>query len=661
MRYSAFISYNHRDKRIAAWLHKAIETYWIPKRLRGRQTRLGVLESRLPPVFRDREELAASSDLSQSIREALAASGCLIVVCSPDSARSQWVNEEVRTFISLGRRDQIQCLIVRGGLETALTDLVRDYLPPALFEGGGPEPLAADLRPGRDRPREAILKLLAGILGIPFDELRQREQARRQRRMALVASGLGAGLVVTSGLAAAAFLARNEAVRERDIAEQKTITAERTVDFVKSLFEVSDPSESRGATITAREILDRGAAQIDHDLREQPTVKAELYTTLGDVYAGLGLYRQGETLVRRGLKLNGVEDSTQARQYAALGDAQSRQAHYDDAIKAYQRALVLAREPDSYRPELLSRILVGLGDAQSEQGQFQPGERNIREALDLDIKTSGTNSSDVARDLETLAEAQTDDGDYYHGRASYKRALVIRMKTDGTSHPRVAEDFNSLGVIAYFQNDPAAEGYYEKAYVSYHAVLGDNHPEVATTMNNLALLKLERRDFTDAEPLLKHAVQVIETQRNDDYDDLAFEYENLGRVERGLGHLPEAKELFEKALMAARIHKSRNTAPILVDLADMACTAKDTVAGVARLDEAAPIMASTYSSAPWRSAWVQVIRAGCILAQGHRDKAAQLLEAYVPVLERRWSKTSIYGFRAEQLVATTNKGRTVHG
>ncbi|HEX4027946.1 MAG TPA: toll/interleukin-1 receptor domain-containing protein [Rhizomicrobium sp.] len=655
MRYSAFISYNHRDKRIAAWLHRAIETYRIPPRLKGRQTRLGILGARLPPVFRDREELAASSDLSQSIREALAVSGSLIVVCSPDSARSQWVNEEVRNFSALGRRDQIQCLIVRGGLETDQTDPVRDYMPAALFEGGGSEPLAADLRPGRDRPREAVLKLLAGILGVPFDELRRREQARRQRRMALVVAGLGAGLVVTSGLAAVAFLARNEAVRERDIAEQKTITAERTVDFVKSLFEVSDPSESRGATITAREILDRGASQIDRDLREQPTVKAELYTTLGDVYAGLGLYHQGETLVRRGLKLSGVEDGTQARQYAALGDAQSRQARYDDAVKAYQQALVLAREPDSYRPELVSRILVGLGEAQFEQGKFQPAQRNIREALDLDMKTSGASSGDVARDLETLAAAQTGNGDFNGGRASFKRALAIRLKTEGSSHPRVAEDLNSLGAIAYFQNDPSAEDYYRRAYNSYRAVLGDNHPEVATTMNNLALLQLERRDFADAEPLLKHAVEVIETQRNDDFDDLAFEYENLGRVERGLGHLPEAETLFQKALTVARMHKHRNLAPILVDLADMACTAGDAATGLARLDEAAPIMAAIYAGVPWRSAWVRVVRAGCLLTQGRRDEAAQLLWDNVPVLEKRWAKTTIYGVRAEQLLARADR------
>jgi tetratricopeptide (TPR) repeat protein len=651
MRYSAFISYNHRDGRIAAWVHRAIETYKIPPHLRGRQTRLGVLGARLPPVFRDREEMATSADLSQSIREALAQSASLIVICSPDAAKSRWVNEEVRSFTALGRRDRIQCLIVRGSPDSDNFDPILPYLPGALFEDGGQEPLAADIRPGHDRPREGVLKLLAGILDLPFDELRQRDQARRQRRMALIFAGMAVGLVITSGLAAAAFLARNEAVRERDIADQKTMTAERTVDFVKSLFEVSDPSESRGATVTAREILDRGAQRIDRDLREQPTVKAELYTTLGEVYAGLGLYHQGETLVRHGLKLNGVEIGTLARQYAALGDAQSRQGRYNDAVKTYQQALKLARMPDAYRPDLVSRILVGLGEVQSEQGNFQPAQHNIREALKLDKDASGATSDYVARDLETLAAAQTDNNDFDGGRESYKNALAIRLKIQGSSHPRVAEDLNSLGSIAYFQNDPSAEGYYQRAYNSYHAVLGDNHPEVATTMNNLALLKLERRDFANAEPLLKHAVEVIETQRNDDFDDLAFEYENLGRVERGLGHLPEAKALFHKALTVARMHKHRNLAPILVDLADMACTAGDTTTGLAHLDEAAPIMATTYANVPWRSAWVQVIRAGCLVAQGHKTAAQQLLKDSVPVLEKRWATTTIYGFRAEQLQA----------
>jgi tetratricopeptide (TPR) repeat protein len=650
MRYSAFISYNHRDGHIAAWVHRAIETYKIPPRLRGRETRLGILGARLPPVFRDREEMATSADLSQSIREALAESASLIVICSPDGAKSHWVNEEVRTFTALGRRDRIQCLIVRGNPGSDNFDPILDYLPAAMFEESGQEPLAADIRPGHDRPRDGVLKLIAGILDLPFEELRQRDHARRQRRMALILTGMAVGLVVTSGLAAAAVIARNEAVQERDIANQKTMTAERTVEFVKSLFEVSDPSESRGATVTAREILDRGVQKIDGDLRDQPTVKAELYTTLGEVYSGLGLYHQGETLVRRGLQLGGVEAGTQARQYAALGDAQSRQGRYSEAVRTYEQALKYTRAPGANRQDLVPRVLVGLGEVQAQQGEFKTAQRNIREALELDKETSGGKSDDVARDLETLAAAQTDNNDFDHGRASYKEALAIRLKIQGASHPRVAEDLNSLGSIAYFQNDPSAEDYYQRAYDSYRAVLGDNHPEVATTMNNLALLKLERRDFANAEPLLKHAIAVIETQRNDDFDDLAFEYENLGRVERGLGHLTEAEALFQKALTVARMHKHRNLAPILVDLADMACTARDTKGGLARLDEAAPIMAATYSAAPWRSAWVGVVRAGCLLAQGRRDEAARLLMDNAPTLRKRWAKTTIYGFRAQQLL-----------
>jgi len=107
VKYAAFISYNHRDRKTAAWLHRALETYRVPKPLWGRPTALGVLGKRLPPVFQDREELAVSTDLAASVRAALEASASLIVICSPDGARSRWVNEEIRAFSALGRRERI--------------------------------------------------------------------------------------------------------------------------------------------------------------------------------------------------------------------------------------------------------------------------------------------------------------------------------------------------------------------------------------------------------------------------------------------------------------------------------------------------------------------------------------------------------------------------
>src|SRR5262249_26815517 len=157
----------------ASWLHRAIETYRVPKHIRGRACAWGPIEARLPPVFQDREELAASSDLAASVRLALEQSASLIVICSPNGAKSRWVNEEIRAFTALGRRGRIQCLIVGGERQPGVQR--QEYLPPALFENGGTEPLAADIRPGQDDRLSARLKILAGLMGVGYDELRQRE------------------------------------------------------------------------------------------------------------------------------------------------------------------------------------------------------------------------------------------------------------------------------------------------------------------------------------------------------------------------------------------------------------------------------------------------------------------------------------------------------
>jgi len=112
--YRAFISYSHQDQVWARWLHKALETYRVPSHLVGRMTAAGAIPRRLAPVFRDRDELASATDLGRKVNEALAQSANLIVICSPQSAASRWVNEEVLAYKRLGRSDRIFCLIVGG-------------------------------------------------------------------------------------------------------------------------------------------------------------------------------------------------------------------------------------------------------------------------------------------------------------------------------------------------------------------------------------------------------------------------------------------------------------------------------------------------------------------------------------------------------------------
>jgi hypothetical protein len=198
-KYWAFISYSHADEEWAKWLHKSIETYRVPRKIVGRETAQGPISKRLFPVFRDREELPGASDLGGKLQDALTKSRSLIVICSPKSAVSKWVNEEVKTYKSFGHAGRVFCLITDGEPNAAPDSGLLECFPPAVrfqvIDGQvttePAEPIAADARPGKDGKTNALLKLLSGVMGVGYDELRRRERQRqRQRRMRFAALGV---------------------------------------------------------------------------------------------------------------------------------------------------------------------------------------------------------------------------------------------------------------------------------------------------------------------------------------------------------------------------------------------------------------------------------------------------------------------------------------
>ncbi|WP_167334906.1 TIR domain-containing protein [Mesorhizobium loti] len=225
-RYFAFISYRQAapDKVEAAWLQSALETYDIPSRLAMRLQR----KPRLGKIFRDSEELAATSDLWGHIVEALENSENLIVLCSPRAVQSKWVNDEIEEFIRLGRQDKIYAVLVEGEPAQAFPPALLGISKVARQDVGlaidrPDEPLAADLRPDPDirqgaQRRTALLRLVAGMLGIGFDDLRNRDQERRARQLVVLAIGSMVALAVVSGLGIWAEFNREAAVRERTAA-----------------------------------------------------------------------------------------------------------------------------------------------------------------------------------------------------------------------------------------------------------------------------------------------------------------------------------------------------------------------------------------------------------------------------------------------------------
>ncbi len=216
-RYKAFISYSHADGAHASWLQRALERYRTPKASRRARPDL---PERLYPVFRDSDELASSTDLSESIQRAMDDSDALIVICSPAARASRWVNEEIRRFRAIGRGDRIFCLIVAGSPDPASADCA--FPDTLLRDDGGRvlgEPLAADLTAAGDGKRNAMLKIAAGLLKVGVDELKRRDAQRRARFWSLVAAGSLLVTGLTIGLALYALHARREADVRRAQAE----------------------------------------------------------------------------------------------------------------------------------------------------------------------------------------------------------------------------------------------------------------------------------------------------------------------------------------------------------------------------------------------------------------------------------------------------------
>lgn len=230
-RYKAFVSYSHRDRTWGQWLFKSIEGYSIPKHLIGKSTREGKIPRHLRPLFRDREELPATDNLSMEIQKALSASEYLIVLCSKQSAKSLWVSREIEEFITCRNRKNILCLILDGEPNAALSgmDISEECFPEPLRVDTGSssafEPIAADVREGRDGKRLALLKIISGMIGVGLDEVIRRDLQKKYRHVTAITGLSLLGVLIMGFLTLMAIEGRQEA-------EQRRTEAEGLIEFM---------------------------------------------------------------------------------------------------------------------------------------------------------------------------------------------------------------------------------------------------------------------------------------------------------------------------------------------------------------------------------------------------------------------------------------------
>jgi tetratricopeptide (TPR) repeat protein len=612
-KYRAFIGYSHRDEAWAKWLQKSLETYRVPTRLVGTETAVGLIPRRLAPIFRDRSELPSASDLDSKINEALEQSANLIVICSPRSAASRYVNDEIATFRRLGRADRIFCLIVDG--EPNATDLAgreaEECFAPALRFVSSPNgatalertaPIAADARQGKDGKANAKLRIIAGLLGVGFDALKQREHQRHMRRMVAITSMSLIVMLITTALAIEAIIARKAAVVAREAAERRQKQAENLVDFMLGdlntklrqvqRLEILEAVDNRASeyfvSLPTRDVTDQTLRQRVKTLQQIGRVRADQ----GQLPAAIESYSAASSLASEMLRRAPVDPERQAA-YAEtlnfLGNAYWFQGRLDRAGDSFKRAVTLLESASAGHPT--DEQMVSLASARTNLGRILEANSDLvgAKALYEAVLTTFTQFSardtaqvrwkaKVADAYDSLGKVSLEQGKLSSAIEAYSDVQRIRAQlwSANSSDHALQEDLvisdAILGrTLELCGAESAGEHYVAesvsiaRALVEYDPTQADWREELGDYSRLLAEFARRAGDLSAASSRLSGGIRVLEELASTDPTNATWRWDlatagiEQGRLLIAQGDFAAAERALKRAL--ASVQNERKTNP----------------------------------------------------------------------------------------------------
>jgi len=387
--------------------------------------------------------------------------------------------------------------------------------------------------------------------GPPSAAYRAGKFVRRHRLAVAAAATL---VLLLAGFAVAMSVQARRIARERDRANREAQVAREVSGFLTRLFEVSNPSEARGNTITAREILDKGARRVAEDLAGQPEVQARLLSTMGGVYQNLGLYNQGAALFRQSLdlqrRLRGARDPAVATGLHDLGTVLVQAGDYPGAQAALDEALAQRESllgADAYDTAITVGSLAQLSYA---RGDYAKAETLFRRQLESLRRQPAGHEEALSGTLNDLAMAiEQTKSDYAGALSLLSESLEIERKLFTGPHPRIAQRLNNIGMAQFRLKDyDRAEALFRESLEMNRKLFGEPNPEVSSNVNNLALVARERGDYAKASALYAQVVAADRQMLGPDHLETAAVMNGWAESLRLAGDPRQAEKIFRESL-----------------------------------------------------------------------------------------------------------------
>jgi eukaryotic-like serine/threonine-protein kinase len=407
---------------------------------------------------------------------------------------------------------------------------------------GTPSELAADIRrylnhePVLARPASAVYRL--------------GKYVRRHR----VAVGIAAGLVLLlAGFIGVQSAELRKITRERDRANRERDRATRITDFMTSMFRVSDPSEARGNSVTAREILDKASNDMGTGLVKDPEVQTQMLEVMAGTYSNLGLYVRAQELAQRALdtrrNLLGPVDPMTLASMTQLGWILDREGHYEEAEKLERQALEEERrilgQQDPQTIESIDYLAVILED----KAQNAEAEKLAREAVQASTRRLGPENSQTLLAINHLARALWYQARYDEAEQQYRYLADVDRRVLGPDHPQTLKALSSLGATLYAEHRFTESEQVDRQVVAVERrVFGSDHQATVLSISNLAACVHAEGHMAEAEKLNREVFAIRLRTLGPEHDETLTTETNLADVLMDEGHLRESEKLQREAL-----------------------------------------------------------------------------------------------------------------
>jgi eukaryotic-like serine/threonine-protein kinase len=373
------------------------------------------------------------------------------------------------------------------------------------------------------------------------------------RRHAWAVSAATLGIVLLTAFSVVTFMQARRIAQERDIAATQRARAEQVSSFLVELFELSDPSKSRGNQVTARELLDIGARRVSTGLDDQPETRATLLGTIGRVYGSLGLYNDAISLQKEALEsrrnLFGEKHPEVALAMAGLGDALREQGQFAEAEKNLEAALSMQRDTLGPRAVDLAPTLMSLGHLSEQRGALDAAERFYEQALDIYRQHQMLQRSEAGSVFNDLAGLALQRGQYDRAAQLYKTALDIDRTALGQDHPQVAMHIQNLALTLHRQGRLAeAAPLYVESLQLLQRVLGERHPHTLDALANYGNFLRRNGELARAETVLRDVLERNRAARGPRHVYVGHDHVNLGHVLLDANRAPAAEQEYRAAL-----------------------------------------------------------------------------------------------------------------